>query len=141
MTERMGVSVEGVVKSFASTPAVNEVSLQVRQGEFLTLLGPSGCGKTTLLNLIAGFLDPDKGEIAIDGDRVTHIPPYLRSIGMVFQNYALFPHMTVSQNVAFGLKMRKVAPGDIARRVAAALEMVRLPEMGDRQPRQLSGGQ
>src|SRR3954454_7981375 len=100
MSETHSVSVDGVAKSFGGPPAVDNVSLNVRKGEFLTLLGPSGCGKTTLLNLIAGFLEPDKGEIFIDGERVTHIPPYLRSIGMVFQNYALFPHMTVSQNVA-----------------------------------------
>ena len=135
------VSVEGIVKSFGGAPAVNDVTLKVRQGEFLTLLGPSGCGKTTLLNLIAGFLEPERGEIFIDGEPVTHVPSYLRSIGMVFQNYALFPHMTVAQNVAFGLKMRKVPAGEIASRVAQALDMVRLPGMGERSPRQLSGGQ
>jgi spermidine/putrescine ABC transporter ATP-binding subunit len=141
MTETHGVCVEGVSKSFGGTPAVDNVTLKVRPGEFLTLLGPSGCGKTTLLNLIAGFLAPDSGEILIDGQAVTAVPPYLRSIGMVFQNYALFPHMSVNQNVAFGLKMRKVAAGDVATRVSAALEMVRLPKMGDRSPGQLSGGQ
>ncbi len=141
MEEPFSVSVEGVFKSFAGTPAVNDVSLKVRKSEFLTLLGPSGCGKTTLLNLIAGFLEPERGEIFIDGDLVTRVPPYMRSIGMVFQNYALFPHMTVSQNVAFGLKMRKVPTPEIASRVAQALDMVRLPGMGARTPRQLSGGQ
>ncbi len=141
MSETFSVSVEGVLKSFGGTPAVNDVSLKVRKGEFLTLLGPSGCGKTTLLNLIAGFLEPERGEIFIDGDPVTRVPPYLRSIGMVFQNYALFPHMTVAKNVAFGLRMRKVSAGEIATRVAQALDMVRLPQMGDRSPRQLSGGQ
>ena len=141
MAGAVSVSVEGVFKSFGGTPAVNDVSLKVRNGEFLTLLGPSGCGKTTLLNLIAGFLAPERGEIFIDGDVVTHVPPYMRSIGMVFQNYALFPHMTVSQNVAFGLRMRKVPTPEIASRVAQALDMVRLPDMGDRSPRQLSGGQ
>jgi putative spermidine/putrescine transport system ATP-binding protein len=141
MAGNFSVSVEGVLKSFGGAPAVNEVSLKVRNGEFLTLLGPSGCGKTTLLNLIAGFLEPERGEIFIDGELVTRVPPYMRSIGMVFQNYALFPHMTVSQNVAFGLKMRKVPAPEIASRVAQALDMVRLPDMGDRSPRQLSGGQ
>ncbi len=141
MDETFSVSVEGVLKSFDGTPAVNDVSLKVRKGEFLTLLGPSGCGKTTLLNLIAGFLEPERGEIFIENELVTHTPPYLRSIGMVFQNYALFPHMTVAQNVAFGLKMRKVPAPEIAKRVADALEMVRLPHLGARTPRQLSGGQ
>ena len=141
MSESFSVSVEGVAKSFGGTPAVKDVSLKVRKGEFLTLLGPSGCGKTTLLNLIAGFLEPERGEIFIDGEPVTRVPPYLRSIGMVFQNYALFPHMTVAQNVAFGLKMRKVRPHEIARRVTEALDMVRMPQMGGRSPRQLSGGQ
>jgi len=141
MSETFSVSVEGLSKSFDGTPAVDDVSLEVRKGEFLTLLGPSGCGKTTLLNLIAGFLEPDRGEIFIDGDLVTRVPPYLRSIGMVFQSYALFPHMTVAQNVAFGLKMRKVPAAEIAKRVAEALDMVRMPQMGGRTPRQLSGGQ
>ena len=135
------VSVEGVTKSFGGATAVDDVTLKVRKGEFLTLLGPSGCGKTTLLNLIAGFLEPERGEIFIDGEVVTRVPPYLRSTGMVFQNYALFPHMTVNQNVAFGLKMRKVPAGEIEARVALALEMVRMPKMGGRSPRQLSGGQ
>ena len=141
MSGTFSVSVEGVVKSFDGVAAVNDVSLQVRKGEFLTLLGPSGCGKTTLLNLIAGFLEPERGEIFIDGEIVTRTPPYLRSIGMVFQNYALFPHMTVADNVAFGLRMRKVPPAEITRKVAEALEMVRLPQLGGRTPRQLSGGQ
>ncbi|MCX7158667.1 MAG: ABC transporter ATP-binding protein [Proteobacteria bacterium] len=141
MTDTISVSVEGAVKSFGGTPAVDGVSLKICKGEFLTLLGPSGCGKTTLLNLIAGFLEPERGEILIDGEVVTHVPPYRRSIGMVFQNYALFPHMTVAENVAFGLKMHKVPAREIGPRVAEALEMVRLPQMGPRTPRQLSGGQ
>ena len=141
MKAEHSVSVEGVTKSFGGATAVDDVTLKVRKGEFLTLLGPSGCGKTTLLNLIAGFLEPERGEVLIDGEVVTRVPPYLRSIGMVFQNYALFPHMTVNQNVAFGLKMRKVPATDIEARVAQALEMVRLPNLGGRSPRQLSGGQ
>ena len=141
MASEHSVSVSGVSKSFGATLAVNDVSLQVGKGEFLTLLGPSGCGKTTLLNLIAGFIEPERGEIEIEGERVTRMPPYRRSIGMVFQNYALFPHMTVAQNIAFGLKMRKVPAAEIEKRVNGALDMVRLPEMGERRPRQLSGGQ
>ena len=107
----------------------------------MTLLGPSGCGKTTLLNLVAGFLEPDGGEIVIDGERVTDVPTYQREIGMVFQNYALFPHMTVADNVAYGLKMRGIATDEIARRVGEALALVKLAGMEDRKPRQLSGGQ
>jgi putative spermidine/putrescine transport system ATP-binding protein len=120
---------------------VADTWLKVRRGEFLTLLGPSGCGKTTLLNLIAGFLEPDSGELFIDGERVTETPPHRRSIGMVFQNYALFPHMNVADNVAFGLKMRKAPREEIKKRVAAALDIVRLGGLGERRPRQLSGGQ
>ena len=135
------VSIKGACKAFGGSIAVDDVSLDVSKGEFLTLLGPSGCGKTTLLNLIAGFLAPERGRILIDGEDVTSVPPYRRSIGMVFQNYALFPHMTVAGNVAFGLRMRKISAEEIDRRVAEALEMVRLPQMGERTPRQLSGGQ
>ena len=135
------VQLDSVSKSFGSVTAVADTSLKVRRGEFLTLLGPSGCGKTTLLNLIAGFLEPDSGELFIGGERVTDTPPHRRSIGMVFQNYALFPHMNVADNVAFGLKMRKTPREEIRKRVAAALDVVRLAGLGERRPRQLSGGQ
>jgi putative spermidine/putrescine transport system ATP-binding protein/spermidine/putrescine transport system ATP-binding protein len=135
------VRLDGVTKRFGAVTAVADTWLKVRRGEFLTLLGPSGCGKTTLLNLIAGFIEPDAGELFIDEQRVTDTPPHQRSIGMVFQNYALFPHMDVTDNVAFGLKMRKAPRDEIRKRVAAALDIVRLAGLGDRRPRQLSGGQ
>ena len=130
-----------VVKDYDGTRAVDGVSLDVAPGEFLTLLGPSGCGKTTLMNMVAGFFAPTSGAIRIAGRDVTRMPPYRRNIGMVFQNYALFPHMTVGQNIAFGLEERRVPRGEIATRVAQALEMVRLAAFGDRRPNQLSGGQ
>jgi spermidine/putrescine ABC transporter ATP-binding subunit len=135
------VRLDGVTKRFGETTALDELSLLVRRGELMTLLGPSGCGKTTLLNLVAGFLVPDRGEIAIDGQRVTDLPSYRREIGIMFQNYALFPHMTVAANVGYGLKMRRVARPEIERRVAEALALVKLKGMEDRRPRQLSGGQ
>jgi putative spermidine/putrescine transport system ATP-binding protein len=137
----IAVRLDGVTKKFGAVTAVADTWLKVRRGEFLTLLGPSGCGKTTLLNLIAGFIDPDAGELFIDEERVTETPPHRRSIGMVFQNYALFPHMDVADNVAFGLKMRKTPRDEVKKRVAAALDIVRLGGLGDRRPRQLSGGQ
>jgi spermidine/putrescine ABC transporter ATP-binding subunit len=137
----VAVRLDGVTKKFGAVTAVADTWLKVRRGEFLTLLGPSGCGKTTLLNLIAGFIEPDGGELFIDEQRVTDTPPHQRSIGMVFQNYALFPHMNVADNVAFGLKMRKAPRDEIRKRVAAALDIVRLGGLGDRRPRQLSGGQ
>jgi spermidine/putrescine ABC transporter ATP-binding subunit len=141
MAEPHSLSIEGVSKSFGGTRAVDQVSLQVGRGEFITLLGPSGCGKTTLLNLIAGFLQPDAGAILIDGRPITGLAPYERNIGVVFQNYALFPHMSVAQNVGFGLRMRKVPASEVAARVGEALAMVRLPDLGERRPRELSGGQ
>src|SRR5262245_12527337 len=113
----------------------------VARGELMTLLGPSGCGKTTLLNLVAGFLIPDSGEIAIAGRRMTELPAYRREIGIMFQNYALFPHMSVAANVGYGLRMRRVAKAEIARRVDEALALVKLAGLEDRKPRQLSGGQ
>src|SRR5688572_20362651 len=104
----------------------------------MTLLGPSGCGKTTLLNLVAGFLVPDRGEIAIDGQRVTDLPSYRREIGIMFQNYALFPHMNVAANVGYGLRMRRIARPEIERRVADVLALVKLEGLEDRKPHQLS---
>ena len=139
--DEVAVRFNAVTKRFAKTVALHEVSLAVRRGEFMTLLGPSGCGKTTLLNLAAGFFSPDSGEILIDGERVNDVPTYRREIGMMFQNYALFPHMTVAANIAYGLKVRHVAKHEIGRRVGEALALVKLTGMEDRKPRQLSGGQ
>ena len=137
----VAVELDGVTKRFGDTTALDKVSLLVRRGELMTLLGPSGCGKTTLLNLVAGFLMPDSGEIAIDGRRVTDLPTYRREIGIMFQSYALFPHMSVAANVGYGLRMRRIAKPEIARRVADALALVKLQGLEDRKPRQLSGGQ
>ena len=131
----------GVEKHYGSLRAVDRVSLAIAQGERLALLGPSGCGKTTTLNLVAGFLAPDAGEIRIAGKDVARLPPHKRNTGMVFQSYALFPHLPVTENVAFGLRMRRLERSAIARRVAEALALVRLDHLGDRYPRQLSGGQ
>ncbi|HXG16630.1 MAG TPA: ABC transporter ATP-binding protein [Calidithermus sp.] len=133
--ERVGKVFDGRVV------AVDDVSLEVGEGEFFSLLGPSGCGKTTTLRLIAGFETPDAGRLWIRGRDVTGVPPERRGTGMVFQNYALFPHRTVFENVAFGLRMRRVPRAEIARRVAAALRLVDLEGLGDRRPAQLSGGQ
>ncbi|MBB4123792.1 ABC transporter ATP-binding protein [Martelella radicis] len=135
------VQIDGVSKSFSGTTALEPVWLKIRRGEFLTLLGPSGCGKTTLLNLIAGFLESDNGEIFIDRELVTQVPPHQREIGIVFQNYALFPHMSVAQNVAYGLRTRRVSKAEIETRVREALALVKLEDFADRRPRQLSGGQ
>jgi spermidine/putrescine ABC transporter ATP-binding subunit len=135
------VELDRVTKRFGAITALDDVSLTVRRGELMTLLGPSGCGKTTLLNLVAGFLIPDRGEIAIAGRRMTELPAYRREIGIMFQNYALFPHMTVAANVGYGLRMRRVAKAEIARRVGEALALVKLAGLEDRKPRQLSGGQ
>ena len=139
--ESIAVELDGVTKRFGKIAALDDVSLLVRRGELMTLLGPSGCGKTTLLNLVGGFLIPDSGEIAIDGERVTNVPSYRREIGITFQNYALFPHMNVAANVGYGLRMRRVAKAEIARRVADALALIKLAGLEDRKPRQLSGGQ
>jgi putative spermidine/putrescine transport system ATP-binding protein len=137
----VAVRFDAVTKSFGDVVALHGVSLAIKRGEFMTLLGPSGCGKTTLLNLVAGFFSPDGGEIRIDDERVNDVPTYRREIGMMFQNYALFPHMTVVGNVAYGLKVRHVAKAEIERRVRDALALVKLTGMEDRRPRQLSGGQ
>ena len=128
-------------KIFDTFVALRGVSLEIARGEFVTLLGPSGCGKTTTLNLIAGFIEADGGEIMIGGRPVTGIPSHKRNLGMVFQNYALFPHLTVFDNIAFGLKMRRVERAEIARRVDRALALVRMPGLERRYPKQLSGGQ
>lgn len=135
------VELVNVSKSFGNFLAVDDVSLQIRDGEFFSLLGPSGCGKTTSLRLIAGFDTPTSGEIHIQGQSVGDLPPYKRPVNTVFQNYALFPHMTVAQNVAFGLEMQKVARSEINRRVHEALSLVQMAERSNRKPSQLSGGQ
>ncbi len=135
------VRFEGVSKRFGDTAALRDVSLSIARGELMTLLGPSGCGKTTLLNLVAGFFSPDAGAILIDGETVNDVPTYRRQVGLMFQSYALFPHMTVAANVAYGLKARHVRKHEIGRRVADALALVKLTGLEDRKPRQLSGGQ
>lgn len=135
------LKVENVCKKFGKTIAVDDVSFDIEKGTFLTLLGPSGCGKTTTLRLIAGFIKPDKGEIFINNEPQTGKPPYQRNIGVVFQNYALFPHMTVEENVAFGLKMRRIKDDIIKKKVSEALDLVMLKGFEKRYPKELSGGQ
>ena len=138
MTE---VSLRNVAKHYGQSVAVENMTLAVKSGELIALLGPSGCGKTTTLRMIGGFVDVTSGNISIGGRDITNLPPNRRNMGFVFQNYALFPHMTVGQNVAFGLEMRKLSKSDIDRKVKLALERVRLEKMIDRLPKQLSGGQ
>jgi spermidine/putrescine ABC transporter ATP-binding subunit len=140
---REGASVElcDVSRTFGSVMAVDRVSLSVHPGEFFTLLGPSGSGKTTLLHLLAGFQEPDSGHIQVDGKIVSGLPPFRRGIGVVFQSYALFPHMSVFENVAFPLRVRKVGRREIASRVCRALDLVQLADYDRRRPSQLSGGQ
>ncbi len=135
------VELRDVTKRFGGVTAVDDVALQIEDGEFFSLLGPSGCGKTTTLRMIAGFAQPTSGEIYIAGQPVAGIPAYKRPVNTVFQNYALFPHMTVGQNVAFGLEMKKTPRPEIRQRVAEALALVQLGEMAERRPGQLSGGQ
>jgi putative spermidine/putrescine transport system ATP-binding protein len=130
-----------VTKRYGGIAAVEHVSLQLANGEFLSLLGPSGSGKTTTLQMIAGLVQPSSGEIFLSGRPIGPLPPYKRDIGMVFQNYALFPHMTVARNIAFPLEMRNTARSEIGRRVESVLRLVDLPGLADRLPKQLSGGQ
>lgn len=137
----IAVSLEGVVKKYHEQTVLHELTLKIRRGEFLTLLGPSGCGKTTLLNLIAGFAEADNGEIFIDDQLVTAEPAHKRQIGIVFQNYALFPHMTVERNISYGLRMRGTPQDEVSRRVKEVMSMVKLDGLGHRKPRELSGGQ
>jgi ABC-type Fe3+/spermidine/putrescine transport system ATPase subunit len=132
---------ENIGRRFGLSVAVEGVNLDVADGEFVTLLGPSGCGKTTTLRMVAGFIAPDTGDIWFNGQRINDVPPHKRNTAMVFQSYALFPHMTVAQNVAFGLKMRKLPAEEQARRVGEALEMVSLGGLEKRRPGELSGGQ
>lgn len=135
------VVLENVSKSYGATVAVRQANLHVAPGEFVTLLGPSGCGKTTCLRMVAGFVEPTSGRIVIDGRDVTAVPPYRRNTGMVFQSYALFPHKTVAANVAFGLKVRRAARGEIVERTKEALRLVHLEHLSERYPSELSGGQ
>jgi spermidine/putrescine ABC transporter ATP-binding subunit len=128
-------------KRYGGVTAVDDISLTVGHGEIVSLLGPSGCGKTTTLNMLAGFLTPDEGQILVDGKPVHDLPPERRNTGMVFQNYALFPHLTVARNVAFGLEMRKVARADMEPRIKRAVALARLTGFEERYPRELSGGQ
>src|SRR5256712_8956784 len=137
----MKIRLDHVVKRFGAVTAVDGARLEIGDGELFTLLGPSGCGKTTLLRLMAGFGTPDGGEIWFGDRRVDGLRPYERNIGMVFQNYALWPHMTVKANIAYGLKMRKLDGATIARRLAEGLRKVNLAGLEDRYPGQLSGGQ
>lgn len=135
------VEIKGAFKQFGANVVLNGIDLEVKQGELLTLLGPSGCGKSTTLNLIAGFLDPDRGEVHIKGTNVTKVPPYKRDLGMVFQTYSLFPHMTVYENLSFGLKLRKVGKAEQKKKISKALELVKMSGLENRYPRELSGGQ
>ncbi len=141
MGDERELILEHLVKHYGPVRAVDDVSIEVRPGEFVTLLGPSGSGKTTTLMLIAGFLYPTSGRIFFRGENITYMPPHLRNVGMVFQNYALFPHMTIFENIAFPLRMRKVPDGEVRDRVRAALELVHLAGYEGRMPVQLSGGQ
>ena len=135
------IELRGVDKSFEDTRALEGIELSISNGEFLTLLGPSGCGKTTILRILSGFETPDQGDVSIGGQRMNDVPPERRQVNTVFQNYALFPHMTVRDNVAFGLRMQSCPKGEIEGRVLEALRMVHLEQYADRRPHQLSGGQ
>src|SRR5438067_4198467 len=140
-SHRPALRVEGVRKSYGQVVAVAGIDLEVAEGEFFTLLGPSGSGKTTLLRLIAGFERPDAGSIELGGHDISSLPPYLRNTNTVFQDYALFPHMSVAENIGYGLRVKGTAKGERENRVQRALEMVRLTGLGHRRPNQLSGGQ
>jgi ABC-type Fe3+/spermidine/putrescine transport system ATPase subunit len=136
-----GVRLEGLTKRFGRTVAIEDINLDIRDGEIMTFLGPSGCGKTTTLRCIAGLLMPDEGDVYLGNERVTTLPAEKRKLGLVFQNYALWPHMTVFQNLSFGLELRKVSKSEIRRKIDDSLALVRLTGLQDRYPKQLSGGQ
>ena len=134
------VELQGCTRDYGGVRAVDAMDLAIFEGEFLSLLGPSGCGKTTTLNLVAGFVEPTAGRILIDGEDVTGLPAHLRGLGVVFQSYALFPHLSVFENVAFGLRERRAPAAEIARRVGEVLELVQLDRLGRQRPAELSGG-
>ena len=135
------IILSSLTKRFGDTVAVDDVSLRIEGGEFFSLLGPSGCGKTTTLRIIGGFVYPTAGEVFINGERMVETPPYRRPVNTVFQNYALFPHKTVAQNIAFGLQMQKIPKTEIADAVERSLDLIQLPDYGDRKPNELSGGE
>lgn len=135
------IEIRNLTKSFGNLKAVDDISLDIEPGEFITLLGPSGSGKTTVLRMIAGFEDPDAGLIKLNGEDITHLPPFDRDVNTVFQDYALFPHMSVQENVEYGLRTRKVPKAERAKQAIAAIASVKLEETVDRLPHQLSGGQ
>jgi putative spermidine/putrescine transport system ATP-binding protein len=135
------IKLSGLRKTFGAVVAVDDLDLEIAAGQFFAMLGPSGSGKTTVLRMIAGFETPDAGTIELDGLDATKLPPFRRDVNTVFQDYALFPHMTVAQNVGYGLRVRRVGKSELRARVAEALELVRLPDYGGRKPAQLSGGQ
>ena len=141
MDKALSVHVKDIRKSFGSTEVLKGITADVKPGEFLTLLGPSGCGKTTLLRIIAGFIKPDSGSIHIGDTNISNVPSYLRGLGMVFQNYALWPHMTVKEHLTFGLKLSNIDSDTMQKRVTWALELVGLTGFEERRPTELSGGQ
>src|SRR5438477_6568897 len=135
------LQLSAITKRYGEFKAADDISLDIVDGEFLVLLGPSGCGKTTTLRIVAGFIEPTSGSVRLGQRDITALPPWKRNAGLVFQNYALFPHMTVAENTAFGLEMRKMPKAEMAPKIAEALRLVQLDHLGDRLPRQLSGGQ
>lgn len=137
----MRIEMQDIVKNYGAVTVVDHVNLTIEDGEFFTLLGPSGCGKTTLLRMIAGFHDPNHGDICFDGKSILSLPAHKRDTGMVFQNYALFPHLTIFENIAYGLRARKVPQKEVEQRVGDVLDVVQLNDLAQRFPRQLSGGQ
>ena len=137
----MAIELRHITKRFDEVVALNDVSLVIQDGEFVTLLGPSGCGKTTLLRIVAGFIQPDQGEVYIDSNLVNHLPPDHRPTGMVFQSYALFPHLSVEKNISFGLRVRHTSKADIKEKVSQVAQLAGIEQLLDRYPSQLSGGQ